>query len=173
MSFLTNLGIPEICCFKFAIERKAGKEIIWVVKIRVLGKEFSKQLHFIRCKSGPLIRGGIGDLLLLRTLLAICQKSRQPSLWEVIDSFVLLAKLFCFISKIKFGRSKHPLAMIIIILLVQKVIFMSYPNFTNSWKSWRWMSLDLIFRIKYLHINCNLGSLTKFSSSPEAPDFKI
>ena len=40
---------------------------------------------------GPLNRGGIADLPLLRTLLAIRQKSREPSFWEVMDSFVLLA----------------------------------------------------------------------------------
>ena len=36
-------------------------------------------------------RGGIADLTLLRTLLAIRQKSQEPSFWEVMDSFVLLA----------------------------------------------------------------------------------
>ena len=36
-------------------------------------------------------RRGIADLLLLRTLSAIYQKSREPSFWEVIDSFGLLA----------------------------------------------------------------------------------
>ena len=41
--------------------------------------------------SGLLNRGGIVDLPLLRTLLAIRQKSREPSFWEVMDSFVLLA----------------------------------------------------------------------------------
>ena len=41
--------------------------------------------------SGPFNRGGIADLPLLRTLLAIHQKSREPSFWEVMDSFVLLA----------------------------------------------------------------------------------
>ena len=41
--------------------------------------------------SGPLHRGGIVDLLLLITLLAIRQKSREPSFWKVMDSFVLLA----------------------------------------------------------------------------------
>ena len=30
-------------------------------------------------------------LTLLRTLLAICCKSPEPSFWEVINSFVLLA----------------------------------------------------------------------------------
>ena len=41
--------------------------------------------------SGQLNRGGVTDLLWLRTLLAIRQKSQEPSFWEVIDSFVLLA----------------------------------------------------------------------------------
>ena len=41
--------------------------------------------------SRPLNRGGIADLPLLRTLLAIRQKSREPSFWEVMDSFVLVA----------------------------------------------------------------------------------
>ena len=40
---------------------------------------------------GPLNRGGIAGLSLLRTLLAIRQNSREPSFWEVMDSFVLLA----------------------------------------------------------------------------------
>ena len=35
--------------------------------------------------------GGIADLPLLRALLAIRRKSQEPSFWEVIDSFVLLA----------------------------------------------------------------------------------
>ena len=41
--------------------------------------------------SGALKRGCVADLPLLRTLLAICQKSRGPSFWEVIDLFLLLA----------------------------------------------------------------------------------
>ena len=41
--------------------------------------------------SGPLNRGRIADLPLLRTLVAIRQKSREPSFWEVMDSFVSLA----------------------------------------------------------------------------------
>ena len=41
--------------------------------------------------SGLLNRGGIADLPLLRALLAIPQKSREPSFWKVMDSFVLLA----------------------------------------------------------------------------------
>ena len=41
--------------------------------------------------SGLLNRGGIADLPLLRALLAIPQKSREPSFWEIMESFVLLA----------------------------------------------------------------------------------
>ena len=41
--------------------------------------------------SGSLNRRGIAELPLLKTLLAIRQKSREPSFWEVMDSFVLLA----------------------------------------------------------------------------------
>ena len=40
---------------------------------------------------GTLNRGGIADLPLLRRLLAIRQKSREPSFWEVMGSFVLSA----------------------------------------------------------------------------------
>ena len=36
-------------------------------------------------------REGIADLPLLRTLLATCQKSWEPSFWEVMESFVLVA----------------------------------------------------------------------------------
>ena len=77
--------------------------------------------------SGLLHREGIVDLLLLRTVLAIDQKSREPSFWEVIDS--------CFLSICKFGSFKNPLSMITslyfrlrrFILLVQtkKLISMS------------------------------------------------
>ena len=37
-----------------------------------------------------LNRGGIANLSLLKTPLAICQKSKEPSFWEMMDSFVLL-----------------------------------------------------------------------------------
>ena len=37
-----------------------------------------------------LNRGRKADLPLLRTLLAICQKSQEPSFWKLMESFVLL-----------------------------------------------------------------------------------
>ena len=41
--------------------------------------------------SGPLNRESIADLPLLMTLLAIRQKSREPSFWEMMDSSALVA----------------------------------------------------------------------------------
>ena len=86
--------------------------------------------------SGPLNRGGIADLPLLRALLAIHQKSHEPSFWEVMNS--------SFIGKCMFGSFKNPFAMIIslpelyfifrFILLVQtkKVISMNYDSSTRN-----------------------------------------
>ena len=59
---------------------------------RVLRKVFNFALSDAEDNtSGSLSRGVIADLPSLRTLLAICQKSREPSFWEVMNSFVLLA----------------------------------------------------------------------------------
>ena len=41
--------------------------------------------------SRPWNRGSIADLPMLGTLLAIRQKSREPTFWEVMNSFRLLA----------------------------------------------------------------------------------
>ena len=76
MTFLTILVVTEIfCSFKLVLEGKTGKEILSDAEDNT---------------SGPLNRGGIAGLLLLRTLWAIRQKSRERSFWEVMDS--------CFIS---------------------------------------------------------------------------
>ena len=84
----------EICSFKLVIEGKTGKEIPESSRLEFLQKFSANNFVFSDAEdntSGPLNRGGIADLALLRTLLAIRQKSREPSLWEVIDSFVLLS----------------------------------------------------------------------------------
>ena len=95
MTFLTILGVTEtFCSFRLVLERKTGKEISDSSRLEFLEK-FSVNIFALSDAevntSGPLNRGGIPDLPLLRTLLAICQISRQPSFWEVMDSFVLLA----------------------------------------------------------------------------------
>ena len=94
-TFLTILGITEILCgFRLVLERKTGKEIPESSRLDFLEKFSANNFALSDAEdntSGPLNRGGIADLPLLRTLLAIRQKSREPSFWEVMDSFVLLA----------------------------------------------------------------------------------
>ena len=80
--------------FQISSRRKNGQRDTQVIKIRVREKFSANNFALSDAEdntSGPLNRGGIADLPLLRTLLAIRQKSREPSFWEVMDSFVLLA----------------------------------------------------------------------------------
>ena len=51
-------------------------------------------------KTGPLNRGGIADLPLLRKLFAICQWPQEPSFWKVMESFVLLTYASLAVSRI-------------------------------------------------------------------------
>ena len=65
-----------------------------MIKIRVLTKVSANNFSLSDAEDNtpaPLNRGGIEDLQLLRRILAIRQKSREPSFWEVMDYFVLLA----------------------------------------------------------------------------------
>ena len=79
MTFLTILGVTEILCiFTLVIEGKTGKEIPDSLRLEFLEKFSANNLALSDAEdstSRPLNRGGIADLLLLRTLLAICQKS--------------------------------------------------------------------------------------------------
>ena len=94
-TLLTSLGVMEILCsFRLVLERKTGKEISESSRFEFLEKFLANDFALSDAEdntSGPLNRGGIADLPLLRTLLAIRQKSREPSFWEVMDSFVLVA----------------------------------------------------------------------------------
>ena len=95
MTCLTILGVTEILrSFKLVLEGKIGKEIPEPSRLEFLEKFSANNFALSDAEdntSGPLNRGGIADLPLLRTLLAICQKSRESSFWDVKDSFVLLA----------------------------------------------------------------------------------
>ena len=78
MTFLTVLGETEILCtFILVREEKTGKKIPEPSRLEFLEKFSSNNfaLSDAEDNSGPLKRGGIADLLLLRTLLAIHQKS--------------------------------------------------------------------------------------------------
>ena len=95
MTYLTILGVTEILCsFRLVLEGKTGKEIPESSRLEFLEKFLANNFPLSDAEdntSGPLNSGGIADLLLLRTLLAICQKSREPRFSEVMDSFVLVA----------------------------------------------------------------------------------
>ena len=108
MTFLTILGVTEILCsFKLVLEGKTGKEIPESSRLKFLEKFSANNFALSDAEdntSGPLNRGSIADLPLLRTLLAIHQNSQEPNFWELMDS--------CFISICKFGRFKNPFASI-------------------------------------------------------------
>ena len=95
MTFLTILGVTKILCnFRLALEGKTGKEIPESSRLEFAEKFSSNNFALSDAEdnySGMLNRGGIADLHLLRTLLAICQKSQEPSFLKVMDSFALLA----------------------------------------------------------------------------------
>ena len=80
--------------FQISSRRENRQRDTRVIKIRVQRKISANNFALSDAEdktSGPLNRGGIADLPLWRTLLAIRQKSREPSFWEVMDYFVLLA----------------------------------------------------------------------------------
>ena len=95
MAFLTILGDKKILCsFKLVLGGKTGKEIPKLSTLEFLEKFSANNFALSDAEdntSGALNRGVIGDLPLLRTLLAVRQKPREPSFWEVTGSFVLLA----------------------------------------------------------------------------------
>ena len=176
------MEVTEILCsFKLVLEEgKTGKEIPESSRLEFLEKFSANNFALSYAEdntSGPLNRGGIADLPLLRTLLAICQKLQEPSLWEVMDS--------CFISICKFGSFKNPFATIISLsqlclrirrlfsfVQIKLVISMNYGSSTSSGKPWTLMRLDLIFSMRDIYINSNLDPLTKFTSSSRSTKFK-
>ena len=95
MAFLTILGVTEILCsFRLVLEEKTGKEIPQSSRLEFLERFLANNFALSDAEgstSSPLNRGGITELSLLRTLLAIRQKSQEPRFWEVIESFVLVA----------------------------------------------------------------------------------
>ena len=95
MTFLNILGVMEmLCCFRLFLQGKTDKEIPESSSLEFLEKFLANNFALSDAEgntSGPSNRRRIAGLPLLRTLLAICQKSREPSFWEVMDSFVLVA----------------------------------------------------------------------------------
>ena len=79
MAFLTILRVTEVLCsFRLVLEGKTGKEIPESSRLEFLQKFVANNFALSVAEdntTGQLNRGGIVDLLLLRTLLTICPKS--------------------------------------------------------------------------------------------------
>ena len=95
MIFLNILGVTGILCsFSLVLEGKTGKEIAESTRLKFLEKFSGNNFALSDAEkntSGLLIRGRIADL----TLLVICQKSHEPSFWEVMESFYPFLPYFC------------------------------------------------------------------------------
>ena len=180
MIFLIILEI--LCSFRLFLEVKAVKEIPESSRLESLEKSFVNNFALSDAEdstSRSLYRRGIADLPLLRTLLAICQKSRESSSWEVTDSFVsvayvslaalrtLLQWLLTSLSEIYFRFRRF-------ILLVQTkiLIFVNYGSSTSCRKPWRWVRLELILTMREMYINSNLNPLTKFFRRSRSTELK-
>ena len=98
------MGVIEILCsFRLILEGERAKEIPKSSRLEFLEEFLANNFVLSEAEdntSGPLNGGGIADLTLLRTLLAICRRSREPSLWEVMDTFVLVAYAILAASRI-------------------------------------------------------------------------
>ena len=76
------------------LEGEAGKEIPESSGFEFLEKFYKNSFALWEAEannSGSWNWGGMADLPLLRTLLALCQKLQEPSFREVVHSFVFLA----------------------------------------------------------------------------------
>ena len=82
MMFLTILGVTEICSFSLVLEGKTGKEIPKSLRLEFLEKFLANSVALSDAED---------NTSRLLTVLAICQKSQEPTFWEVMDSDVLLA----------------------------------------------------------------------------------
>ena len=102
MTFLTILEVIKILCsFKLVLEVKIGKDIHESSRFEFLTKFLANNFALSDPEDNnfrPLNRGGIADLNFLRTLLTICQKSRE---------FLGSDGLFCLC---KFGSFQNPFA---------------------------------------------------------------
>ena len=144
-----------------------------VIKIRVQRKMFSKQFCFIRCRRQQL--WSVEQRRYSRFTFVENTISNLPDVTRA--KFLGSNGLFCFISIGKFDSLKNPFATItslselylrirrfFSLVQTKKVISMNYGRSTSSWKSWRWMRLELIFSMWYIYINSNLNPLTKFTT---------
>ena len=91
MTFLTILGVTEILCsFRLVLEGKTGKEIPKSSRLEFLEKFSANNFALSDAEdiSGSLNRGGITDLPLLRTVLAVWQFTNiSPGVFFTFSKF--------------------------------------------------------------------------------------
>ena len=89
MTFLTILGVIEILhSFRLVLEGKKGKEMPESSRLEFLEKLSANTFAISDSEdntSGSLNGADIADLPLLRSLLPISQKCRDPTFWEVME----------------------------------------------------------------------------------------
>ena len=84
----------NIMQFQISSRRETDKEIPESSRSEFLEKFLENNFPLSEAEDNiwrPLNSRGIADLPFLRALWAICKKSQEPSSWEVMDSFVLVA----------------------------------------------------------------------------------
>ena len=110
----------------------------------------------------------------LRTLLAIHEKSWEPSFGKKMDSFVLLVYASFTASRTFLQQLlaclNFRIRRFMILLQTKKVISMNYDSSRSSWKPWWWVRLDLIFPMRDIYINSNLN--TEFTKNSRSTKFK-
>ena len=96
MTFLTILGVMEILCsFRLVLEGKTGKQIPESSRLEFLEKFLANNFALSDAEdntSGPLNGGGIANLSLLRTILAIHQLA-IPKFGSFENSFPTITSL--------------------------------------------------------------------------------
>ena len=95
MTILIILGVKKVLCsFRLLLDGETAKEIPESSRLEFLEKFLGNNFVLSDSQdntSSLLNRGGIVDLTLLRTPLAIHHMSQELGFWEVTASFVLLA----------------------------------------------------------------------------------
>ena len=92
MTFLTILGVTEICSFRLVLEGKTGKEIPESSRLEFLEKFSANNFALFRHRRQHLWwveQKRYSRFTFVENIISNSQK--EPSFWEVMDSFVLLA----------------------------------------------------------------------------------
>ena len=107
----------------------------------------------------------------IENTIAICLKSAEPSFWEAMNLFVLLAYASLAASRTLLQQLltylKFPLDSedSFCWYKQKKRISINYGSSTRSWKPWKWVRIDLQLTMTDIYIISNQIPHTKFTSS--------